>query len=100
MFDYRLEIEEVTGWVRTLASHLGKRDVEIERKCATEDEGGEEDKSGLSKGDIKYATFGENGDGSYKLYPYQIQGVRYACHRGGKCIIGDEMGLGKTLQAL
>lgn len=33
------------------------------------------------------------------LYPYQREGVRFAC-RAGKAIIADEMGLGKTIQAI
>ena len=33
------------------------------------------------------------------LYPYQMEGVRFA-FRQGRCIIADEMGLGKTIQAM
>ena len=33
------------------------------------------------------------------LYPYQIEGVRYALYKNA-ALIGDEMGLGKTLQAI
>lgn len=35
-----------------------------------------------------------------KLFPYQIEGVRYGLEHCGRCLIGDEMGLGKTVQAL
>jgi superfamily II DNA or RNA helicase len=34
-----------------------------------------------------------------ELYPYQLEGVRFAVHRKA-ALIGDEMGLGKTLQAI
>ncbi len=34
-----------------------------------------------------------------KLYPYQIEGIRFAA-KAGKAIIADEMGLGKTVQAI
>lgn len=34
-----------------------------------------------------------------KLYPYQMEGVRFALFKKG-ALIGDEMGLGKTLQAI
>jgi ERCC4-related helicase len=34
-----------------------------------------------------------------ELYPYQLEGVRFALHRSA-ALIGDEMGLGKTLQAI
>ncbi|KAL5746769.1 hypothetical protein ACOSQ2_024066 [Xanthoceras sorbifolium] len=34
------------------------------------------------------------------LLPFQLDGVRYALRRGGRCLIADEMGLGKTLQAI
>ncbi|XP_042500157.1 DNA annealing helicase and endonuclease ZRANB3 isoform X2 [Macadamia integrifolia] len=34
------------------------------------------------------------------LFPFQLDGVRYALRRGGRCLIADEMGLGKTLQAI
>lgn len=34
-----------------------------------------------------------------KLFPYQKQGVRFACC-AGRAIIADEMGLGKTIQAI
>lgn len=34
-----------------------------------------------------------------KLYPYQLEGVKFAAYRDG-VIIADEMGLGKTLQAI
>lgn len=33
------------------------------------------------------------------LYPYQLEGVRFALHKPA-ALIGDEMGLGKTLQAI
>lgn len=33
------------------------------------------------------------------LYPYQLDGVRFALYKSG-ALIGDEMGLGKTLQAI
>lgn len=33
------------------------------------------------------------------LYPYQREGVRFAC-KAGRAIIADEMGLGKTVQAI
>lgn len=32
--------------------------------------------------------------------PFQLDGVRFALQRGGRCLIADEMGLGKTLQAI
>jgi superfamily II DNA or RNA helicase len=34
-----------------------------------------------------------------QLYPYQMDGVRFALHKAS-ALIGDEMGLGKTLQAI
>lgn len=34
-----------------------------------------------------------------RLYPYQLEGVKFAAYREG-VIIADEMGLGKTLQAI
>lgn len=36
---------------------------------------------------------------SATLYPYQREGVRFAC-KTGRAIIADEMGLGKTVQAI
>lgn len=33
------------------------------------------------------------------LYPYQIEGIRFA-FRAGRALIADEMGLGKTIQAI
>jgi SWI/SNF-related matrix-associated actin-dependent regulator 1 of chromatin subfamily A len=35
-----------------------------------------------------------------KLFPFQIEGVKFTEKSGGRCLIGDEMGLGKTIQAL
>ena len=35
-----------------------------------------------------------------KLFPFQIEGVKFIENSGGRCLIGDEMGLGKTIQAL
>ncbi|XP_006811177.1 DNA annealing helicase and endonuclease ZRANB3-like [Saccoglossus kowalevskii] len=35
-----------------------------------------------------------------KLLPFQRDGVKYAIHKKGRCLIGDEMGLGKTIQAI
>lgn len=32
------------------------------------------------------------------LLPFQMDGLRFALRRGGRCLIADEMGLGKTLQ--
>lgn len=32
--------------------------------------------------------------------PFQLDGVRFALQRGGRCLIADEMGLGKTLQVI
>jgi SNF2 family DNA or RNA helicase len=34
------------------------------------------------------------------VLPYQIEGISFGLHRGGRVLIGDEMGLGKTVQAL
>ncbi|XP_058788404.1 uncharacterized protein LOC131662604 [Vicia villosa] len=34
------------------------------------------------------------------LLPFQMDGLRFALRRGGRCLIADEMGLGKTLQAI
>lgn len=34
------------------------------------------------------------------LLPFQMDGLRFALRRGGRCLIADEMGLGKTLQVL
>ncbi|CAL9198400.1 unnamed protein product [Musa hybrid cultivar] len=34
------------------------------------------------------------------LLPFQLEGVRFALRRGGRCLIADEMGLGKTIQAI
>lgn len=36
---------------------------------------------------------------STRLFPYQKEGVRFAC-KNGRTIIADEMGLGKTIQAI
>ena len=35
-----------------------------------------------------------------KLYPFQVEGVRFAENSNFKCLITDEMGLGKTVQAV
>lgn len=37
---------------------------------------------------------------SRKLYPFQVEGVRFAENSNFKCLIADEMGLGKTVQAV
>ncbi|RHN66007.1 putative calcium/calmodulin-dependent protein kinase chromatin remodeling SNF2 family [Medicago truncatula] len=34
------------------------------------------------------------------LLPFQMDGLKFALRRGGRCLIADEMGLGKTLQAI
>lgn len=34
-----------------------------------------------------------------KLFPYQLEGVRFAA-KAGRCLIADDMGLGKTIQAI
>lgn len=34
------------------------------------------------------------------VLPYQVDGIAFGLHRGGRVLIGDEMGLGKTVQAL
>lgn len=34
------------------------------------------------------------------LLPFQLEGVRFALRRGGRCLIADEMGLGKTIQVV
>ncbi len=34
-----------------------------------------------------------------KLFPYQLEGVKFAA-KAGRCLIADEMGLGKTVQAI
>lgn len=34
------------------------------------------------------------------ILPYQVDGIAFGVHRGGRVLIGDDMGLGKTLQAL
>ncbi|KAM5153305.1 DNA annealing helicase and endonuclease ZRANB3 isoform 1-T2 [Mantella aurantiaca] len=35
-----------------------------------------------------------------RLLPFQKEGVMFALHREGRCMIADEMGLGKTIQAI
>ena len=35
-----------------------------------------------------------------RMFPFQIEGVKYGLSRGGRVLIGDQMGLGKTVQAL
>ncbi|CAB3402478.1 unnamed protein product [Caenorhabditis bovis] len=35
-----------------------------------------------------------------KLFPYQVDGVRFALERNGRVLLADEMGLGKSVQAL
>ena len=35
-----------------------------------------------------------------KPFPFQIAGIRFLEHSGGRALIADEMGLGKTVQAL
>lgn len=35
-----------------------------------------------------------------RLFPFQVEGVRFIEKSGGRCLVGDEMGLGKTIQAL
>lgn len=34
------------------------------------------------------------------LFPFQIEGIKFAEQSEGRCLIADEMGLGKTVQAL
>ena len=34
------------------------------------------------------------------VMPYQVEGVRFALRKNGRCLFADEMGLGKSLQAL
>ena len=34
------------------------------------------------------------------LMPFQVEGVRYAIKRKGRCLLADEMGVGKTVQAI
>jgi len=34
------------------------------------------------------------------LLPFQLEGVRYAVGKKGRCLIADEMGLGKSIQAI
>lgn len=34
-----------------------------------------------------------------KLFPYQLEGVKFAA-KAGRCLIADDMGLGKTIQAI
>lgn len=36
----------------------------------------------------------------YKLFDYQIEGVKFIDKLNGRCLLADEMGLGKTVQAL
>ena len=35
-----------------------------------------------------------------RMFPFQVEGVKYGLSRGGRVLIGDQMGLGKTVQAL
>ena len=35
-----------------------------------------------------------------KLFPFQLEGVKFIENSGGRCLVGDEMGLGKNIQAL
>ncbi|XP_040214032.1 DNA annealing helicase and endonuclease ZRANB3 isoform X1 [Rana temporaria] len=35
-----------------------------------------------------------------RLMPFQKEGIVFALHREGRCMIADEMGLGKTIQAI
>ena len=34
------------------------------------------------------------------LYPFQVEGVKFAIRRNGRALIADQMGVGKTLQAI
>lgn len=38
--------------------------------------------------------------GTKKLYPYQVDGIKFIAKSNGRCLIADEPGLGKTIQAL
>lgn len=53
----------------------------------------------LAKGSLSKPN---NAKTSYdeRLFPFQLDGVRFLEDSNGRCIIGDEMGLGKTVQAL
>lgn len=47
----------------------------------------------------KYASDDLDGLLTTRLYPYQVEGVKFAFEHG-RVIIADEMGLGKTIQAI
>ncbi|MCP9768690.1 DEAD/DEAH box helicase [Lacihabitans sp. LS3-19] len=47
----------------------------------------------------KNKTFSFDNCLKVKLYPFQVEGVKFAA-KAGRSLIADEMGLGKTLQAL
>ena len=34
------------------------------------------------------------------MYPFQVEGVKFALSRNGRCLLADQMGVGKTIQAL
>lgn len=46
------------------------------------------------------ASLPESLQESSPLLPYQVEGITFGLHRGGRVLLGDEMGLGKTAQAL
>lgn len=35
-----------------------------------------------------------------KMYPFQLEGVKFGISRFGRILLADEMGVGKTVQAL
>lgn len=48
--------------------------------------------------DIKYEAW--ESESGKKLFPYQIEGIKFVEASGGRALIADEPGLGKTIQAL
>jgi hypothetical protein len=48
--------------------------------------------------DARFAMI--NGKIQKSLYPFQVQGVKFAIERHGRVLIADQMGVGKTVQAI
>ena len=48
--------------------------------------------------DARFAMI--NGNIRKSLYPFQVQGVKFAIERHGRVLIADQMGVGKTVQAI
>jgi len=85
------EPELLPAWVRRITGFgredappaLGMRRAEAERRVL--------ESVGRLPEELQHQT---------PVLPYQVDGVAFGLHRGGRVLFGDEMGLGKTVQAL